>query len=120
VTILAILNIDYSRVQIFGSAAQIQNVPAATFKSCLNPAGVLTSGFSTASYTRVGWTLGYGTEFDLGQNWSAKAEYDYIEFPRHTALATDGTTFLTDKSWVSQVKVGVNYKFTTGMVVAKY
>jgi hypothetical protein len=39
---------------------------------------------------------------------------------RHTALATDGTTLLTDRSWVSQVKVGVNYKFTPGVVVAKY
>jgi opacity protein-like surface antigen len=49
----------------------------------------------------VGWTLGYGTEFDLGKNCSAKAEYDYLSFGRHTALATDGTTLLTDKSYVS-------------------
>jgi opacity protein-like surface antigen len=88
--------------------------------SCLNQALVVTGGFSTPSYTRVGWTIGYGTEFDLGKNWSAKAEYDYLSFGRHTALATDGTTFLTDKSWVSQVKIGVNYKFTPGVVVAKY
>ena len=37
----------------------------------------------------------------------------------HTAVATDGTV-MTDKSWVSEVKIGVNYKFTPGMVVAKY
>jgi opacity protein-like surface antigen len=89
-------------------------------RMCLNQAGVLTPGFSTADYTRVGWTLGFGSEFDLGKNWSAKAEYDYLSFGRHTALATDGTTFLTDKSYVSQVKVGLNYKFTPGVVVAKY
>ncbi len=77
-------------------------------------------GFSTANYTRVGWTIGYGTEFDLGKNWSAKAEYDYLSFGRHTALATDGTTFLTDKSRISQVKIGVNYGFAPGVVVAKY
>jgi opacity protein-like surface antigen len=88
--------------------------------TCLNQALVVTGGFSTPWYTRVGWTLGYGTEFDLGKNWSAKAEYDYLSFGRHTALATDGTTFLTDKSYVSQVKIGVNYKFTPGVVVAKY
>jgi outer membrane autotransporter protein len=88
--------------------------------SCLNQALVVTGGFSTPSYTRVGWTLGYGTEFDLGKNWSAKAEYDYLSFGRHTALATDGTTLLTDKSYISQVKIGVNYKFTPGVVVAKY
>jgi outer membrane autotransporter protein len=87
---------------------------------CVNPAGAVSPGFNTANYTRVGWTLGYGTEFDLGKNWSAKAEYDYLSFGRHTALATDGTTLMTDKSWISQVKIGVNYKFTPGVVVAKY
>jgi outer membrane autotransporter protein len=90
------------------------------FRSCLNQAGAVTGGFNTANYTRVGWTLGYGTEFDLGKNWSAKAEYDYLSFGRHTALATDGTTFLTDKSYVSQVKIGVNYRFSAAAVVAKY
>ena len=49
------------------------------------------AGFGTSS-TRIGWTIGYGTEFDLGNNWSAKAEYDYISFGSHTALASDGTT----------------------------
>jgi opacity protein-like surface antigen len=88
--------------------------------SCLNQANVVTGGFSTPSYTRVGWTVGYGTEFDLGKNWSAKAEYDYLSFERHTALASDGTTFLTDKSHVSQVKVGVNYRFGPTAVVARY
>jgi opacity protein-like surface antigen len=88
--------------------------------SCLNQAGVVTSGFSTPSYTRVGWTGGFGSEFDLGHNWSAKTEYDFLSFGRHTATASDGTTVLTDKSWVNQVKVGLNYKFTPGAVVAKY
>jgi opacity protein-like surface antigen len=88
--------------------------------TCLNQAGIASNGFSTPNTTRVGWTLGYGTEFDLGKNWSAKAEYDYLSFGRHTALATDGTTYLTDKSYISQVKVGLNYKFTPGVVVAKY
>ena len=104
---------------IFGPTGAIPGGGLTT--RCLNPAGVVTGSFSTASYTRVGWTLGYGTEFDLGKNWSAKAEYDYISFGRHTALATDGTTFLTDKADISQVKVGVNYRFSgPAAVVAKY
>jgi opacity protein-like surface antigen len=105
---------------IFGASGQLSNGDG-TFKSCINQAGAVTSGFSTPWYTRVGWTVGYGTEFDLGKNWSAKAEYDYLSFGRHTAVATDTTTILTDRSWVSQVKIGVNYKFTPGgLVVAKY
>ena len=88
---------------------------------CLNQALAVTNGFSTPSYTRVGWTIGYGTEFDLGKNWSAKAEYDYLSFGSRTARANDGTTFLTDRSDISQVKVGVNYRFSGPMaVVAKY
>jgi opacity protein-like surface antigen len=105
---------------IYGPSGQSPLVPGPGFRSCLNQAGAVTSGFSTPWYTRVGWTVGYGTEFDLGKNWSAKAEYDYLSFGSHTALATDGTTLLTDKSYISQVKIGVNYKFTPGVVVAKY
>jgi opacity protein-like surface antigen len=106
---------------IYGPSGQTPLIPGPGFRSCLNQAGAVTSGFSTPWYTRVGWTVGYGTEFDLGKNWSAKAEYDYLSFGSHTALATDGTTYLTDKSWISQVKIGVNYKFSgPTAVVAKY
>jgi opacity protein-like surface antigen len=102
---------------IFGPGGQIA---VGVGGACANQAGVLTGGFTTPTYTRVGWTAGYGTAFDLGHNWSAKAEYDFMSFGRHTALANDGTTFLTDKSWASQVKIGVDYKFTPGPVIAKY
>ena len=90
---------------------------------CTNQAGVVFAngaGFGTSS-TRVGWTIGYGAEFDLGRNWSAKAEYDYLSFGRHTALASDGTTTITDRSDISQVKVGLNYRFApVTAVVARY
>jgi opacity protein-like surface antigen len=99
---------------IFGPTGVLLN------KTCRNQALVNTAAFSTPWNTRVGWTLGYGTEFDLGKNWSAKAEYDYLSFGRHTALASDGTTTLTDKSSISQVKIGVNYRFSPMAVVAKY
>ena len=86
---------------------------------CRNQAAVITNGFSTSG-DRLGWTVGFGTEFDLGKNWSAKAEYDYIDFGSRTALATDGTTVLRTATTVSEVKIGVNYRFGPGVVVAKY
>jgi opacity protein-like surface antigen len=87
---------------------------------CTNQAGVAIATFG-ASSNRAGFTIGYGTEFDLGHNWSAKAEYDYIDFGRKTMLASDGTTFLSDHPTTSQVKIGVNYHFSgPGVVVAKY
>jgi opacity protein-like surface antigen len=85
---------------------------------CFDQSGASSNGFNTSS-NRTGWTLGYGTEFDLGQNWSAKAEYDYIDFGRKTLLISDGT-LMSDHPTTSQVKIGVNYRFTPGMVVAKY
>ena len=87
---------------------------------CGSQAGVLSNGFS-ASSSRAGWTIGYGTEFDLGHNWSAKAEYDYIDFGRKSTLASDGTTILSDHPTTSQVKIGVNYRFSgPGVIIAKY
>jgi opacity protein-like surface antigen len=70
---------------------------------------------------RVGWTVGTGIEWGLWQNWSGKAEYDYIDFGTKTTPIT-GTvlpgiaTFpasigLEDNLRIQQVKVGVNYRF---------
>jgi opacity protein-like surface antigen len=65
--------------------------------------------------------VGYGTEFDLGNNWSAKAEYDYIDLGSRTTLTSDGVTVMRDSGAISQVKIGLNYRFSPGgTVVAKY
>jgi opacity protein-like surface antigen len=98
---------------IFGPNNGIPNA------SCINQAGGLTNGFANSG-SRAGWLIGYGTEFDLGHNWSAKAEYDYIDFGSRTSLASDGVTTLRDSGSISEVKIGVNYRFTPGVVVAKY
>jgi outer membrane autotransporter protein len=86
---------------------------------CVNSVGTPTNGFSSSG-SRAGWLLGYGTEFDLGHNWSAKAEYDYIGLGSRTAVTSDGVTVMRDSGAISQVKIGVNYRFTPGPVVAKY
>jgi opacity protein-like surface antigen len=86
---------------------------------CVNAAGLPSTGFSSSGH-RSGWLVGYGTEFDLGKNWSAKAEYDYIDLGSRTALTNDGVSTLRDSGAISQVKVGVNYRFSPAAVVAKY
>jgi opacity protein-like surface antigen len=95
------------------------------FTACLNPSGtqypVFNANFTEttwADYNRFGWLVGYGTEFDLGKNWSAKAEYDYIQFGKQTQLASDGQTLLYSRMSISQVKVGLNYRFGGERVVA--
>ena len=48
-------------------------------------------------------------------------ERDYIDLGARTALSSDGVTTLRDSGTISQVKIGVNYRFTPGdAVVAKY
>ena len=60
---------------IFGPLNGQASVRGFGFGPCRNQAGAATNGFSTSG-NRYGWLVGFGTEFDLGQNWSAKSEYD--------------------------------------------
>ncbi len=94
------------------------NVPG-NARTCNNQAGALINSISTSD-TRVGWTLGIGAEFALNANWSAKAEYDYMGFGTRTGLASDNTTQLTSRTDVQVTKVGLNYRFGPGTVVAKF
>ena len=38
----------------------------------------------TGSENRVGWTVGTGIEWAIWNNWSIKAEYDYLDFGNRT------------------------------------
>ena len=105
---------------IFGPLNNTLSTGGFTFGPCTNPAGAVTNGFSNSG-NRAGWLIGYGTEFDLGKNWSAKAEWDYINFGSRDGLANDGTTVIRDLGSINQVKIGVNYRFSgPGVVVARY
>jgi outer membrane immunogenic protein len=46
------------------------------------------AGSATASSLKTGWTLGGGVEWALGQNWSVKGEYLYVDFGKVTATGT--------------------------------
>ena len=66
-------------------------------RQCNNHAGAIFNTLSTSA-SRTGWTLGFGAEFALNANWSAKAEYDYVSFGSRTGLASDGTAdYLPDR-----------------------
>jgi opacity protein-like surface antigen len=78
--------------------------------ACNSPNGVLATSFG-GSTDRFGLLGGFGTEFALTPNWSAKAEYNYIAFDTETIPLFDGS-FVRDRTTVSEVKVGVNYHFS--------
>jgi outer membrane immunogenic protein len=71
-----------------------------------------TPGFAGASNTEAGWTVGAGLEFAIAGNWTAKAEYLYVDLGKFNcgiscgALVTDNVSFTTNI-----VRAGVNYRF---------
>jgi outer membrane immunogenic protein len=80
----------------------------------------------TAQVTRTGWTVGAGAEYLFAPNWSAFAEYGYMDFgtKRLSYITPDvpPAFFPLDvRQSVQTVRVGVNYRFNwAGPVVAKY
>jgi outer membrane immunogenic protein len=69
---------------------------------------------SSASEMRAGWTVGTGIEWAFAGAWSAKAEYNYIDFGRRTVdfASFQGTPVNLDVDQrISVVKAGVNYRF---------
>jgi outer membrane immunogenic protein len=74
---------------------------------------------STASSRRDGWTLGAGLEWGFAAPWSAKLEYDYVNFNTATYAITEvnattgAVTFPTRSttSYLNMVKADVAYRF---------
>ena len=61
--------------------------------------------------THVGWTAGIGVEFAVGGNWTAKAEYDYIDLARRAYDLRDvGLPIVNVDPSVHAFKVGLNYR----------
>lgn len=67
--------------------------------------------------TRVGWTVGAGFEYAFAGNWSAKIEYNYLDFGSKDVMFCDtlgaGICGPIDiKQNAHLALVGVNYRFT--------
>ncbi len=85
------------------------------------------------SSTRVGWTAGGGGEYSIGNGWSVKDEYLYVDLGRSGINSTNLTSSFFALRFPSPtnvythsvdvrsniVRVGLNYKFGAP-VVAKY
>ncbi len=68
-------------------------------------------GALSASKTKLGWTIGGGLEYAFLGNWTAKAEYLYVDLGRFdTGFAAPLTANVNFKEHL--VRVGLNYKFS--------
>ena len=86
-----------------------------------NGTGVTGAGafFDTTSSStdRTGWVVGGGVEWGFAPNWSAKIEYNHVDFgsTNVSILSSTGTTsFVSSKDREDIVKAGVNYHFNWG------
>ncbi len=80
---------------------------------------VAATGLAAASnVTRDGWTIGAGAEYMIAPNWSAKIEYDYLDFGNSGVnLGPAGANFDTQ---VQEAKVGLNYYFMPGTLFSRF
>jgi opacity protein-like surface antigen len=69
-------------------------------------------GSTSTNTTRLGWIAGGGLEYMLGSRWSAKLEYDHLDFgSKILAFVNPFGNSVTFESAVNRVKGGVNYHF---------
>jgi outer membrane immunogenic protein len=76
---------------------------------------------SNASETKVGGLLGFGTEYMFAPHWTAKIEYNYVDYGSHTdnhtlTLAVPGAAVnvavpVQSSLKASTMKAGINYLF---------
>lgn len=67
------------------------------------------------SETRDGWNVGAGAEYMLAPQWSAKAEYTFLDFGKDTI-----PIFGPVDTQVHEFKVGVNYHFAPGTLFGRW
>jgi outer membrane immunogenic protein len=89
------------------------------------PTGLTTTTVDTQTHN--GWTAGFGLEVALGYNWSFRGEYLHMDFgsKRYASLFWDdaalpGGTFTDIRIKMDTVRVGLNYRFGPGGVMAAY
>jgi outer membrane immunogenic protein len=70
--------------------------------------------FGAGTTAVVGWTAGVGIEAMFNQNWSAKAEYLYVDFGNHTVFNDNVGGVIVPESLrftANILRVGLNYRF---------
>jgi outer membrane immunogenic protein len=127
----------WERVLIYGTAgvawANFTSNTAVTFATAANPFTAVFSGAThvgSTSTNELGWVAGGGIEWALTNNWSVKAEYLYLRFDGFayaSPLVAASAPFAPGYAWNTNItpreqvaRIGVNYKFDWGPVVARY
>jgi outer membrane immunogenic protein len=112
----ATVGIAHNNWLLYGKAgAAVENV---SYTENFSIVGIPVFGGTGSDKNRVGWTVGTGLEWAFWQNWSVKAEYDYLDFGNRN-VAINGSVLgvlplqlgLQDNNHINQFKAGLNYRF---------
>lgn len=77
----------------------------------INDADGVTELFPVGRY-QTGWTAGLGLEYAVSGNWTAKAEYEYVDLSRRTFdLSGFGLGSVNVEPRIHLFKLGLNYQF---------
>jgi outer membrane immunogenic protein len=68
-------------------------------------------GLAGNSTTNLGWTVGAGLEFAIAGNWTAKAEYLYVNLGRFNCSLSCGAGIDNVSFNANLVRAGINYRF---------
>lgn len=97
------------RLMIYGTAGW--GFAGAEVDRVFQPAGIpFTSGVDE---TRSGWTVGFGAELALSNNWIARLQFDHYDFG-HETYAVPALSNVSDTTVdldVNTLRVGLSYKF---------
>jgi outer membrane immunogenic protein len=101
-------------IYLKGGAAFVQN----SYNLAVSNFGMPLGNYPKLTDSRTGWTLGFGAEYRFDSRWSAKLEYDYLEFnsktlnfPVGSAGCCSTPAFSIDVPLaVHEFKIGLNYK----------
>ncbi len=117
-TVTARLGADFDRTLVYlkGGAAWMRE--DSTISNVALPP-LATAFSSTLSNNRSGYTIGMGIEYAFTLHWSAKLEYDFMDFgtKRYNFPVTSATIAVANfNNWdlidrFHEVKAGVNYHF---------
>lgn len=70
-----------------------------------------TPGLAGGSATNAGWTVGAGLEFAIAGNWTAKAEYLYVDLGKFNCGAGCGALSNNVSFTTNLIRGGINYRF---------
>jgi opacity protein-like surface antigen len=75
---------------------------------------------SSINGTRVGFNVGAGAEFMIAPQWSAKLEYNFLDFGTDTYNFVAPIVGTSVNTQVHEIKVGLNYHLPPGMLFGRW